>query len=108
MNFQSVTATRIGASNTAPKVLLASLFRLPVFNTLGCNMEIEETVGHSVRLTFPYKSGACAPWTHQACLAGSRPRSGLTLSLAVTHRKAFFEALFFRNAFVHGGLFDGE
>jgi hypothetical protein len=108
MNFQVVTSTRIGASNTAPKVLLAALSRLPVFNTFSCNMEIKDIVSHSVRLTSPYKSGACAPLTHQACLAGSGPRSGLTLSLAVTHRKAFFEAIFFRNSFVHGGLFDGE
>lgn len=89
MTPQNVNSKSIGTSVTKPKALLAAVSRLPVLNICGCNMEIKGTVCANMRRALPHKSGACAPVTHQACLAGSGPQSGLTLSLAAIHRDAF-------------------
>jgi hypothetical protein len=96
MKRQIVTEMLLRTSKTAPKVLLATLCRLPIVNTCGRNMELKETGN---RCPFPNMSGACAPLTHQACMAGSGPRSGLTHFLAATHRKVFLKKTFLVNAF---------
>jgi hypothetical protein len=89
MKCQSINSKRIDTSKTEPKVLLATFFRLPVLNTFGCNMEIKGAACKGMHSSLPNKSGACAPVTHQACLAGSGPQSGLTHLLAATHREVF-------------------
>jgi hypothetical protein len=101
MKLQIVTARRIGVSNTALKVLLCTLVRLPILNTYGCNMEMKDGGSRTGKHPRPEMSGACAPMSRQACLAGSRPESGLPLSLAVTHRKAL-KCVSVRNACAPG------
>lgn len=94
--MQAIAEVSCSMNRAQPKGLPALSFRLPVFNTFGCNMEIRETGSGPVnRRPLLNKSGACAPLTRQACLAGSRPENGLTLLLAVTHRKACLPKTFF-------------
>lgn len=76
MTIKTVTSTRIGASNTAPKVLLAALSRLPVFNTFGCILEMREAGSCNITLPFPPKRGAGAVYVRHASLADPGPHIG--------------------------------
>jgi len=102
-----VTKHRLKVRETQAQTLLASFRRLPILKTLSSTMEIKD-IARACARRFQNKSGACAPLTRQACMAGSRPRNGLTLSLAAIHRKAIFEKRIFSQCICLGGFPDGK
>lgn len=79
MKLQIVTRTRIEASNTAPKVLLCALFRLPVLNTLSCILEIGEPASCNITLAFLPERGAGAVNMRHASLADAGLHFGPSL-----------------------------
>lgn len=76
---QIVTTARIGETDTAPKVLLCTLFRLPVFNTFGCILEIGEMGSCNIMIAHSPKRGAGAVYARHASLADPEPHIGSPL-----------------------------